>query len=123
MIPPSCLLRHIGANGGEVMYIWSLALGVCWVLLNCDDNCMCVVNKKFELFEFVLKSVYVNLKYNEIYLTFTAGSVCLCGICSQSRGRTWSVCEVVLVLYVVSAVTDACAVVCVGCEYAERVRV
>ena len=26
-------------------------------------------------------SVYVDLKYNEIYLTFTAGSVRLCGVC------------------------------------------
>ena len=38
---------------------------------------MCVVNKHFELFEFVFNSVYVDLKYNdEISLTFTAGSVC-----------------------------------------------
>ena len=42
---------------------------------------MCVVNKHFELL-FVFNSVYVDLKYNEIYLTFTAGSVCLCGVCS-----------------------------------------
>ena len=27
-------------------------------------------------------SVYVDLQYNEISLTFTAGSVCLCGVCS-----------------------------------------
>ena len=32
-------------------------------------------------------------------LTFTAGSVCLCGVCSP-----WSVCEVVVVPYVVGAV-------------------
>ena len=28
--------------------------------LNCDDICMCVVNKKFELFELFLYSVYVD---------------------------------------------------------------
>ena len=39
--------------------------------LNCDDICMCVVNKKFELLEFVFYSVYADLKYNEISLTFT----------------------------------------------------
>ena len=39
---------------------------------------MCVVNKYVELLEFVFNSVYVDLKYNEIYLTFTAGYVCLC---------------------------------------------
>ena len=43
--------------------------------LNCDDVCMCVVNKQFE-------SVYVDLQYAEISLTFTAGSVCLCGVSS-----------------------------------------
>ena len=43
---------------------------------------MCVVNKQFELLEFVFESVYVGLQYDEISLTFTAGSVCFCGICS-----------------------------------------
>ena len=46
--------------------------------LNCDDICVCVVNKLFELLEFVFDSVYVDLQYDEISLTFTAGSVCLC---------------------------------------------
>ena len=41
--------------------------------LNCDDVCMCVVNKQFELLEFVSESVYVDLQYDEISLTFTAG--------------------------------------------------
>ena len=27
--------------------------------------------------------VYVDLQYDEIYLTFTAGSVSLCGVCSH----------------------------------------
>ena len=43
--------------------------------LNCDDVCMCVVNKQFELLEFVSESVYVDLQYDEISLTFTAGPV------------------------------------------------
>ena len=51
--------------------------------MNCDDICMCVVNKQFELLEFVFESVYVDLQYDEIYLTFTAGSVCVCGVCSS----------------------------------------
>ena len=41
---------------------------------------MCVVNKQFELLVFVSESVYVDLQYDEISLTFTAGSVCLCGV-------------------------------------------
>ena len=45
---------------------------------------MCVVNKKFELHEFVFNySVYIDLKFNEIFYTFTAGSVYLCGVCSH----------------------------------------
>ena len=44
--------------------------------LDCDDICMCVVNKHFELLQFLFNSVYVDLKNNEIYLTFTAGFVC-----------------------------------------------
>ena len=45
--------------------------------------CMCVVNKQFELLEFGSESVYVDLQYDEISLTFTAGSVCLCGVSSH----------------------------------------
>ena len=51
--------------------------------LNCDDICMCVVNKQFELLEFVLDSVYVDLQYGEISLTFTAEYVSLCCGCSD----------------------------------------
>ena len=36
---------------------------------------MCDVNKPFELLEFVFDSVYVDLQYDEIDLTFTAGLV------------------------------------------------
>ena len=50
--------------------------------LNCDDVCICVVNKQFELLEFVSESVYVDLQYDEISLTFTAVPVCLCRVSS-----------------------------------------
>ena len=50
--------------------------------LNCDDICMCVMNKQFELLEFVFDSVYVDQQYDEMYLTFTDGSVCWCSACS-----------------------------------------
>ena len=43
--------------------------------LNCDDICTCVVYKQFELLGFVFDSVYVDLQYDEISLTFTTGSV------------------------------------------------
>ena len=59
---------------------------------------MCVVNKQFELLEFVFDSVYVDLQYDEIALTFTVGSVCLCGVCSPvvvlrlSVRLSWTLC-------------------------------
>ena len=40
--------------------------------LDCDDICMCLVNKQFEILEFVFDSVYDDLQYDEISLTFTA---------------------------------------------------
>ena len=46
-----------------------------------------------------LSSVNVDLQYDEISLTSTAGSVCLCGV-SSPVVVPWSVCEVVLVPYV-----------------------
>ena len=59
--------------------------------LNCDDICMCVMIKQFELLEFVFESVYVDLQCDEISLTFTVGSVCLCGVCSPVVVRGLSV--------------------------------
>ena len=47
--------------------------------LNCDD----VVNNQFEYLEFVFDSDYVNLQYDDISLTFTAGSVSLCCVCGH----------------------------------------
>ena len=44
---------------------------------------MCVVNKQFELLEFVFDSVHVDMQYDEIYLTFNAGSLSLCCVCSH----------------------------------------
>ena len=67
--PTSCL-AHCCEVRGELGF------------LNCDDVCMCVVNKQFELLEFVSESVYVDLQYDEISLIFTAGYVCLCGVSS-----------------------------------------
>ena len=48
----------------------------------------------FELLKFVFDSVYVDLPYDEIYLIFTAGSLCSCNICSRvvdlDRSVRWS---------------------------------
>ena len=58
---------------------------------------MRVVNKQFELLEFVSESVYVDLQYDEISLTFMLGLCVCCGDC------------------------DACTVVCAACVCAVRV--
>ena len=83
---------------------------------------MCVMNKQFEVLHFFYNSVYVDLKYNEISLTFIAGYVCLCGGCSHVVviGRPWSVWVVVLV-FDVDAVVAVTVIVFVGCVYAESV--
>ena len=113
--PTSCLVQHIGKHGGEVMYIWCVCFRGELGFLNCDDIYMCVVNKQFELLEFVFDSVYVDLQY-EISLTFTAGSVSLCCVCSHVV-----VCEFVVVPYVdvVVVVTVMRVFFCVACLYDE----
>ena len=58
-----------------------------------------IFSNQFELLEFDFDTVYVDLQYDEIFPTFTAGFVRLCGVCSP-----WSVCEVVVVPYVVGVV-------------------
>ena len=79
--PTSCLVQPIGTDGGEVMYFGCVCFRDKLDFLNCDDICMCVVNKQFELLEFVFDPVDVDLQYDEIYLTSTAGHVS-CGVCS-----------------------------------------
>ena len=80
--PTPCLVQLMVAHCCEIMYSWCFDFRGELGFLNCDDICMCVVNKQFELFEFVSESVYVDLQYDEISLTFTTGSACLCGVCS-----------------------------------------
>ena len=68
------------------MYFWCFGFRGELGFLNCDDVCMCVVNKQFELLEFVSESVYVDLQYDEISLT-------LCGECVH-EWYTWFRCFV-----------------------------
>ena len=78
MSPPPALCNLSVRTAVKLCFGFRGELG----FLNCDDVCMCVVNKQFELLEFVSESVYVDLQYDEISLTFTAGPVCLCGVSS-----------------------------------------
>ena len=115
-------MQPIGTHGGEVICFSCVCFRGELGSLNCDDICMCVENKQFEILEFVFGSVYFNLQYHKISLTFTAGSVSLCCICSHvvvfglSVRLSWCpmwmrwCCD-----------CDACTGVCVACVYAERV--
>ena len=76
--PTACLVQPIVVHCCEVMYFGCLGNRGELGFLNCDDICMCVTNKQF-----VFYSVYVDLQYEEIYLAFTAGPVCLCSVCSH----------------------------------------
>ena len=80
--PTSCLVQPIGAHCCEVMYFGCFGFRGELGFLNCDDICMYVMNKQFEILEFVSEAVYVDLQYDEISITFTAGSVCWCGVSS-----------------------------------------
>ena len=75
--PTSCLVQPIIVHCCQVMYCGCLDLRGELGFLNCDDVRMCVVNKQYELLVFVSESVYVDLQYEQISLTFTAGSMCL----------------------------------------------
>ena len=60
------LMQPIGTHGGEAMYFGC----VCF-------RGMCVVNKEFELLEFVFDSVYVDLQYFSHFYCW----VCLLVVC------------------------------------------
>ena len=62
-------------HGGDVMYLGCVCFRGELGFLNCYDICMCVVDKQFELIEFVFDSIYVDLQYDEISVTSTSGSL------------------------------------------------
>ena len=65
------------------MYVWCVCFRGEIGFLNCDNICMCVVNKQFKVLTFVFDSVHVDLQYDEISLTSATGSVSLCYVCSH----------------------------------------
>ena len=93
--PTSCLVISIGAHDGEVT-LGVFALCGYHGFLNCDDICICVVNKQFEHIVFFVNSVYVDLQYDEIPLSTMCSiplhlidicflTVCVCGKYIESR--------------------------------------
>ena len=59
------------------MYFWCFGFRGELGFLNCDDVCMCVVNKQFALLEFVSESVYVDLQYDR-FLSLLLLGLCVC---------------------------------------------
>ena len=84
------------------MYFWCFGFRGELGFLNCDDVCMCVVNKQLSSSSLFLSPFMLTCSMRDLS-HFTAGPVCLCGV-SRSCGSPWSVCEVVVVPYVVRAV-------------------
>ena len=64
------IVRPIGAHDVDVMYFGIYCFRGELGFLNCDDICISVVNKLFELIEFAFNSVYADLKYNEYFFHF-----------------------------------------------------
>ena len=80
MSPPPALCNLSLRTVVKLYTLSVLAFGLSLVFLNCHDICICVLNKQFELLEFVFDSVYVDLQYDDNSFTLTAGSMCLCGV-------------------------------------------
>ena len=57
-------MQPIGTHGGEVVYLGCVCFMADLGFLNCDDICMCVVNRQFEFLEFVFDFVYVDMQYD-----------------------------------------------------------
>ena len=74
--PTSCLVQPIVAHCCEVMYFGCFYFRGELGFLNCDDICMCVVNKQFELFELVLSSFMLTCSMMRFF------SLVLLGLCA-----------------------------------------
>ena len=60
------------------MYFWCVCFRGELGFLNCDDIGKRVVNKQFELLEFVFDSVYVDLQYDVRFLSLLLLGPCPC---------------------------------------------
>ena len=72
----------VGSNSRVCWYFGSIRFRGELGFLNCDDVCMRVFDESFELLEFVVYAVYVNLQNDEISLVITARFMNACGVCS-----------------------------------------
>ena len=89
-------MQSIGTHGSEVMYFGCVCFRGELGFLNCDDICMRVVDKQLELLEFVFDSVYVDMQYDAISLTYTDGSMSLLRVCMLRKCEYASVTAVLV---------------------------
>ena len=73
----SRLVQPIGTHGGEVMYFGCVCDRGELGFLNCDNICMCVVNKQFERLEYVLIPFMLTCSMMR-YLSFLLLDMCDC---------------------------------------------
>ena len=71
MSPPSALCNLSVRTAVKLCIFGVLAFRGELGFLNCDDVCMCVVNKQFELLEFVSDPVYVDLQYDGLFVSLS----------------------------------------------------
>ena len=70
-------MQPIGAHCCEVMYFGCFGFRGELDILKCDDVFMCVVNKQFELLEFVSESVYLTCSMMR-FLSLLLLGLCVC---------------------------------------------
>ena len=105
----------IGMHSGEVMYFRYVCCRGEFGFLNCDDICMCVVKKQFELLEFV-SIPFILICSMVRYLSLLLLGLCPCVV---SVVMCWSLvcllgCRGTLCGCGVCCDCDACTVVCVA---------
>ena len=81
--PTTCLVQPIGMHGGEVMYFGCVCFRGELGFLYCEDICMCVVNRQFELLEFVLIPFILTCSMMRFL------SLLLLGLCPYVDIRHW----------------------------------
>ena len=69
----------MGTRGGNVMYFVSICFRFELGLLNCDDICMCVVNKQFGLLELVFIPFMLTCGMMR-FLSLLLLGICACGV-------------------------------------------
>ena len=87
--PTSYLLQLIGSHCCEVMYFGCFGFRGELGFLNCDDVCMCVVNKQFELLEFVLIPFMLTCSMMK-FLSILMLGMCPCVVSMVVFGLTMS---------------------------------